>query len=218
MENLAKGNWSDPERVRSFASTYERRYGAMFWDVLSKILPKQAFRTVADFGCGPGVWLADAIPRLDATVAYGLDASQAMLDYAEEILSALVGPVKYYLKLVDFDKHQIPLSESSLDMGFSGYMFHEVADANEFAGMVLKSLRSRGVYVVFDFISGNLEEFIRQMGRLGTSEENARKRYPHMCKHSLTDIENILMKAGFSSVKSKSILDTRAIVVAVKSK
>jgi endonuclease III len=56
------------------------------------------------------------------------------------------------------------------------------------------------------------------MAALGTSEENARKRYPHMCKHSLTDIENILKKAGFSSVKSKSILDTRAIVVAVKSK
>jgi SAM-dependent methyltransferase len=218
MENLAKGNWSDPERVRGFASTYDRRYGTVFWDVLREIQPRQTYRAVADFGCGPGLWLADAILRLDVTVAYGLDASQAMLDYAEEILGALVGPVKYSLKLVDFDRHQMPLPESSLDMGFSGYMFHEVADPNEFARMVLKCIRVGGVYVVFDFISGNPEEFIRQMAALGTSEENARKRYPHMCKHSLTDIENILKKAGFSSVKSKSILDTRAIVVAVKSK
>ena len=217
MENLAKGDWSDPKQVQEFATTYHKRYGPLFWKSLTDILPERSFRNIADFGCGPGIWLADAITRFDAPVAYGLDASQAMLDYANEILRKIAGGVKYTLHLVDFDQGTIPLPISSVDLGFSGFMLHEVADARKFTVMVLRHINTDGVFVVYDFISGNPEEFIRQMAKLGISEERARMRYPHMCKHSLSDIEAIMKNAGFSSVSSKKILDTRAVVVAVKS-
>ncbi|MFW9933724.1 MAG: hypothetical protein ACFFDR_13870, partial [Candidatus Thorarchaeota archaeon] len=63
MENLAKSNWTDPERVQEFAKTYESRYGDEFWQILCQLLPLLSAPSIGDFGCGPGLWLADAATR-----------------------------------------------------------------------------------------------------------------------------------------------------------
>lgn len=216
MENLAKGNWTDPERVQEFAKTYSRRYGEEFWTALAGLLPEVYHPRLGDFGCGPGIWLADAVIRLHLSKAYGFDASQAMLDYAEEVLATLVAGVPYELHQVDFDKDQIPIATDALDLAFGGYMLHEVADADMFLASLSEHIRKDGACIIFDYVSGDAKEFVRQMVERGMSEHRARQRYPHMCKHSVEDIKGKMRNSGFSSIRFVKIRLTRAIIVGIK--
>ncbi len=217
MENLAKSNWSNPERVQEFAKTYTERYGNEFWQILSSLLPTLQHPTIGDFGCGPGLWLADAVSRFTASKAYGFDASAAMLDYAEEVLEKVVHEVPHELHQVDFDTDKIPLTDDILDLAFGGYMLHEVADASDFLHSLSMHIRIGGICIIFDFVSGNEEEFVHQMLARGMTEERARTRYPHMCKHSVEDIEEKMRNSGFSSIRSEKLRETRAIIVGIKS-
>jgi len=70
--------------------------------------------------------------------------------------------------------------------------------------------------VVFDFVSGNEEVFVRVMGAYGMDEAKARKRYPHMCKHSVDDIVEFMIKGGLKPIGSKKIRETAALVVGLK--
>ena len=82
--------------------------------------------------------------------------------------------------------------------------------------MVHRHTKLQGVFVVYDFISGNEEQFVTTMVQHGMSEEHARKRYPHMCKHSASEIEEILQKSGFQDCREVSINEIRAVVVGLK--
>ncbi len=216
MENLAKGNWEDPERVKHFAKTYSLRYGEIFWESVSKIVNQKQWSVIADFGCGPGVWLRDAGKRFNATHLHAFDASEEMLDYAKEILNTSKESTDFHTHHVDFDTDSIPIEPNTLDLAFAGYMFHEVAHPRNFAKQVFDCVNTNGIFIVFDFVSGNPEEFVTSMTQTGMDEERARKRYPHMCKHSVDDIAEILESAGFASINSDTIDGTRAIVVGVK--
>ena len=96
MENLAKGDWTDPERVKHFPKTYQVRYGDMFWNTFNKLIENKTRDVIADFGCGPGLWLLDAATRFNSTRLHGLE-------------------------LIDLDKDRIAITHNTLDLAFSGY-------------------------------------------------------------------------------------------------
>lgn len=48
------------------------------------------------------------------------------------------------------------------------------------------------------------------------SEEHARKRYPHMCKHSASEIVEILQESGFHDCCGMSIDEIHVVVVGLK--
>ena len=81
---------------------------------------------------------------------------------------------------------------------------------------VYRLIKSTGVYMVYDFISGNVEMFVKTMVEHGMSEERARKRYPHMCRHSVDEIKEILETSGFSDSRTQVIDEIRAVVVGLK--
>ncbi|MDF1538213.1 MAG: class I SAM-dependent methyltransferase [Candidatus Thorarchaeota archaeon] len=216
MENPAKGNWKDPERVKHLAETYSLRYGEIFWNSVSKLVNQTDRSVIADFGCGSGVWLHDAGKRFNATFLYAFDASEEMLEYAKEILDASIESREFETHCVDFDTDSVPLKHNTLDLAFTGYMFHEIANPQNFAKQVFDCMKRNGVFIVFDFVSGNPEEFITSMVRTGMDEERARKRYPHMCKHADDDIVKILESAGFISISWEAIDGFRVIAVGVK--
>jgi len=215
MENLGKGDWSDPERVKHFIHTYQQRYGDIFWDAVIELVGSGSRDVIADFGCGPGIWLTDAASRFKASKIFGLDENETMLEEAKEILKKGLSPENVRLDLVNLDTEPINIAPNSLDLAFSGYLLHELANPNDFISQLLARLKEQGVCIVFDFVSTDVELFVKTMKQVGWDEERARKRYPHMCKHSLDDIEKILESAGFTGISSK-LLDVRAIVVGIK--
>ncbi len=215
MDNLAKGDWTNPERVKRFTKTYHTRYGELFWNTFSKLIENKTRDVIADFGCGPGLWLADAATRFNATRLHGLDESEEMLNQAEEIINKTISTANIQLDLINLDKERIAIKEDSLDMAFSGYVLHELANPNDVSAQVYSILKRNGICVVFDFVATNVDLFVKVMSQAGMSEDRAKSRYPHMCKHSITDIEAILKSAGFEDISSE-LLDVRAIVVGLK--
>ncbi|TXT57795.1 MAG: Ubiquinone/menaquinone biosynthesis C-methyltransferase UbiE [Candidatus Thorarchaeota archaeon] len=216
MADLAKADWSDSDRVKSIADSYHRRYGDHFWKELVQLVESVSIHTLGDFGCGPGLFLRDAVKEFNASKIIGIDASKEMLSYAREISLANLSKVKVELIEQDFDKSRINLPTQSVDLGFSGYVLHEVADPYDFVQQIYRTINFKGGYVVYDFVSGNPDEFVKIMSEGHMDPEKARKRYPHMCKHSISDIEDILIREGFSGTKSVQLDPIRAIVLGIK--
>ena len=213
--NPGKADWADDERVQRMAKSYNVRYDDEFWKAFETLTNDESRSAVADFGCGPGLWLADAATRFNSTRLHGLDESEEMLHQAEEIISKTIPTENIQLDLINLDKERIAIKEDSLDLAFSGYVLHELANPNDFSSQVYSILKRNGTYVVFDFVATNIDLFVKVMAQAGMSEDRAKSRYPHMCKHSITDIEAVLKSAGFENISSE-LLDVRAIVVGLK--
>lgn len=215
MDNLAKGDWTDPDRVKFTNKTYQSRYGDMFWTTFNKLIENKTRNVIADFGCGTGLWLFDAATRFNSTRLHGLDESEEMLRQAEEIIGKSIPTENIQLDLINLDKERIAIKQDTLDLAFSGYVLHELANPNDFSSQVYSCLKRNGICVIFDFVATSEELFIEIVSHVGMSEDHAKTRYPHMCKHSIADIEAILKSAGFENISSE-LLDVRAIVVGLK--
>jgi ubiquinone/menaquinone biosynthesis C-methylase UbiE len=216
MSHLGRADWEDPKRIQGLIASYSQRYGKKFWNAFHKLTGSEERNTIADFGCGPGLFLVDAIQYYKARNAYGFDKSENMLIYASHFLQEVLNPNDFVLKHVDFDKGEIPLYQDSIDLGFSGYLLHELKNPRKFVAEIQRLIQNNGLYVIYDFISGNPEAFENIMFKQGMAREKARKRYPHMCKHSLSDLHDILRKSGFSSLDSIQLDEIRAIVKGIK--
>lgn len=216
MANHSKADWTDEERVQRMAKTYSARYDEKFWNAMGALVGSRTCEVVADFGCGPGLLLVDIANRYKAILAIGLDESNEMLAQAEIFLKERANLDSFELVQVNFDTDEIPLDSEIIDFGFSGFMLHEVANPTHFVSQVYQHITLNGFYVVYDFVSGNEEAFVKIVSQHGMSEENARKRYPHMCKHSANDIVEILSTGGFKDCRMIVMDEMRAIVVGLK--
>lgn len=217
MHNLAKDDWSSQDRVERMVKRYPISYHEVFWTTLERLVGSQPRDTVADFGCGPGLLLVDLVKKFHAKNVYGLDESENMLKQAASFLSEILPDEQYTLKQINFDDSKIDLDQNILDFGFAGHMFHEVVDPVSLSTQVFKALRPSGKFVVLDYVSGNLEGFVKSMVASGMDEEHVRARYPHMCKNSVDDLIGFLSKAGFSDITFEKIdEESRAIVVGIK--
>ncbi|MFW9767280.1 MAG: class I SAM-dependent methyltransferase [Candidatus Thorarchaeota archaeon] len=216
MANPGKEDWTDEDRVQRMIKSYSRRYDEKFWKALDALLGSGSREFVADFGCGPGLLLADIANRYNAIMAIGLDESREMLTQAERFLSERTELESFELVEVNFDTDEIPVELEVIDLGFSGMMLHEVASPIAFSSKVFKHIRPWGIFIVYDFISGNEDAFVRSMVEHGMSEERARKQYPHMCKHSANDIVEILQTCGFGDCGMITLDEIRAVVVGHK--
>jgi ubiquinone/menaquinone biosynthesis C-methylase UbiE len=216
MTHHGKDDWTDEERVQRMVKSYNARYDDEFWKSLGALVGAGRREVVVDFGCGPGLLLVDIANRYHAIIAIGLDESKEMLTQAEVFLKERTNLDSFELIQVNFDVDEIPVETEIIDFGFSGFMLHEVASPNAFVSQVYNHIRLHGFFVVYDFISGNEEAFVKTMSEHGMSEEHARKRYPHMCKHSANDIVEILQTSGFQDCRMITMDEIRAIVVGLK--
>jgi ubiquinone/menaquinone biosynthesis C-methylase UbiE len=216
VNKYAKADWTDNDRVQRMAKTYSIRYDEKFWKAIESFTEMKPRFVVADFGCGPGLLLADLVNRFKAHTAIALDESAQMLAMAEAKLNELTNLEKIEIQQVNFDEEQVQVKANGIDFAFSGFMLHEVANPNAFVSSVFRLVATNGLYVVYDFVSGNEERFVKAMSQQGMSEERARKRYPHMCKHSADDIVGILKTSGFSECRAVTIDEARAVVVGLK--
>jgi ubiquinone/menaquinone biosynthesis C-methylase UbiE len=216
MVHSGRADWEDPERIQSLIDSYSQRYGDKFWKPFLALTGSKQRRTIADFGCGPGLFLVDAVKHYKASKVFGFDMSTNMLIYARHFLQNVLNSDAFVLEEVNFDTNEIPLRDNSIDLGFSGYLLHEVRNPQKFVTRIQQLIQTNGIYVVFDFISDNPEAFEDIMVKQGKSRVKARKRYHSMCKHSLPDILKIYRSAGFSKIKYKQIDETRIIVKGIK--
>ncbi|MEM2143035.1 MAG: class I SAM-dependent methyltransferase [Candidatus Thorarchaeota archaeon] len=216
MSNLSKADWSDPEKVKALAESYEQRYGRKFWSAFYALLGYKLFPHVVDLGCGPGLFLSDAVKRLGATQVCGLDSSEEMLGYARNILGGQLPPNRIGIRRVNFDTDSLDLAGGTADLVFCGYLLHELQDPKSFIRSAADALKTGGILLAFDFVSGDPDGFVSAMVERGMSEDEARRRYPHMCKHSLDDLVALFNEAQLRDVSSQMVDSYRAMVKGVR--
>ena len=214
--HLGKADWTDNERVQRMARTYSMRYDEKFWNAFRTLTGIEPRLVVADFGCGPGLLLVDVAKRLKAHTAIAIDESEQMLSLAETNLREKTNLDSIIIQQVNLDTGKVQVASISIDLAFSGFMLHEVANPRDFVSDVFRLIKLGGIYVVYDYVSGNEERFVQKMIEQGMSEDGARKRYPHMCKHSADDIVSILESSGFVDCHALILDDIRAVVVGLK--
>ncbi len=217
METLGKADWADPEKVRGLVESYNRRYGEEFWNAFDSVIGKTTIHSIVEFGCGPGLFLVDSVRHLNAKYAVGIDESSEMLVHARAVLKSVLADNEFELLLLNLDRDEIPATHvGRFNLAFSGYLLHEVSQPIDLLRLSRRLLTRNGISVVFDFVAGDLNAFVRLMAERGMSEEHARARYPHMCRHSVADIESLMRSAGLSLVRHVMVGPTRAIIVGVK--
>ncbi|MFW9975619.1 MAG: class I SAM-dependent methyltransferase [Candidatus Thorarchaeota archaeon] len=211
-----KSDWTNQEHVQRMAKSYHVRYDDKFWNTFASLSSSDTRYVIADFGCGPGLLLSDLANKFNAHTAIALDESEPMLTLAEKNLRNRTKLESIQIQQVNFDTDEIRIALDSIDLAFSGFMLHEVTSPRDFVARVYKLVKSNGVYIVYDFVSGNEEQFVKAMIDFNMSEEEARKRYPHMCKHSAEHIVEILEASGFSNCRLLRVDDIRAVAVGLK--
>ncbi len=215
LSDLRKADWSDPERVTGLVQSYKSRYDEYFWSTFRKASGPDRRYTIAEFGCGPGLFLNDAVDIFNPEFVYGFDASSVMLDQAKEFLSKKMPSSKVRLQCIDFDRQDIPIDDTIVDLSFSGFFLHEVAHPESHIRDAFTILSSGGKYVIYDFVSGNKNAFVQAMVQRGMSEDRAETRYPHMCRHSIDDIVELFEDSDYNA-QSFRVDEFRAIVVGAK--
>ncbi len=196
--------------------SYNERYDEFFWSTLRDAIGPDSRKTIAEFGCGPGLFLSDAIDFFNSELAYGFDSSSKMLEYARGILQEKLPDDGLTLECIDFDRKDIPIDEPIVDLAFSGFFLHEVDHPESHLRDALTALSPGGLYAVYDFVSGNRDAFISIMTQKGMDSDRAEARYPHMCRHSIEDIGEIFEDADYDSVRAFRIDEIRAIVIGAK--
>ncbi|MBD3159940.1 MAG: methyltransferase domain-containing protein [Candidatus Lokiarchaeota archaeon] len=218
MTNPAKADWEDDNEIKELVELYSDRYGQAFWEPFLELVGDSPRRTIADFGCGPGLFLADAAKKFQAEEIYGLDESSRMLQTATLVLTGEVDVEKISLRQLDFDFQKIEIQSRSIELAFSGYLLHELMNPLNLLEQIVKVLDENGLYAVYDFISGDEQAFVNRMTNLGWSEKRAHEKYPSMCKHSLEDLKHLLQDAGFTILGSKTINNVLGIIIGEREK
>ncbi|RLI62239.1 MAG: hypothetical protein DRO93_01930 [Candidatus Thorarchaeota archaeon] len=216
MEDLGRADWQDPKRVACMIESYRHRYGAAFWTALRDMIGASPRMCVVDLGCGPGLFLVDAARLLGANTLYGIDASREMLDQAQEFLETLSPDVSFRLICHDLDQGDPPLGTENADLVFSGFLLHELERPERVLLFARCLLKPGGVCAAMDYVSGDEAAFVDAMTHSGMAEEQARKRYPHMCKRSVDDIMHLFEEAGLRRISARRLGNYRAVVIGVK--
>ncbi|MHA1772303.1 MAG: class I SAM-dependent methyltransferase [Candidatus Thorarchaeota archaeon] len=215
-DDLRRADWSDKVLVSKLAASYHRRYGETFWKLFEELVGRARRGRVIEFGCGPGLFLVDCVRRLGTTVAYGIDASEEMIGRAREFLKSLSSSVAFELISIDLNEAQPDIPSGNTDLVFMGFLLHELDNPQQILALAFNSLRANGVCVVFDYVSGNRDAFVKGMIASGMSETDAQRRYAHMCRYSIDDIIRMLKDTGIEHIRHKRPDAFRVLMSSVK--
>ncbi len=136
-------------------------------------------QTVLDLGSGPGFWtlpLAEIVGQ-DGTV-WALDVSQEMLDY----LTQRKPPSQ--VRLLRAELPQIELPDSSLDLIWAAFVFHEVDPPEKLASEMRRLVNEHGMVAVLEWRPD-------AVGESGPPQ-------PH--RLSIEQVTQHLLEAGFKTV------------------
>ncbi|MEX2016344.1 MAG: class I SAM-dependent methyltransferase [Candidatus Hydrogenedentales bacterium] len=123
-----------PERARAYAAADFAEVNAAFVDAVVSHAAATPVRRLLDLGCGPGDITAALAQRMVTEVAVGIDASPAMLGFAQSI-----NPTKsrrcFFIRA---DALRLPFPPASFAAVVSNSILHHVRDAAAFWREVLR--------------------------------------------------------------------------------
>jgi len=182
----------------AFSKGFARRL-----EIMSKLVDFKS-KLILDLGCGEGVWLPQFAKFTQPENVFGCDIDQESVDLAKKLLAPI--PAK---NLVVSPTEHLPYADGFFDIVFANEVMEHVTDDLETAREVYRIIKSGGQFVIFSPNRGWPFEthgmFIGKKYYWGNifllpwlPKFISKKFAPHVRNYSNSDIEKILLSAGFS--------------------
>jgi len=126
------------EQSQAFASKRQARKSII--DCLVKAIENHNAKTILDFGCGTGNYIAEICSRVNNIRLIGVDPSESMLKFAREKNSDSA--------ILKGDHRCIPLENNTVDMIFVLNVIHHVNDIEKMFTEFYRILKQAGsIYI-----------------------------------------------------------------------
>ena len=195
---------TDDEFLQRMINTTAGRFTDSFWALFdAEVWPRlPEAPAVADFGCGPGLFLQAVSRRIPAASLTGLDVTPAMIEHARGLDYAGAPPT---LEVADLTAERIPLADASVHLGAMTAVLHILDDPFAFLAEVRRALAPGGVFLLYDWARAPLREYLAErvskeapdlvLGRL-----SAMRLFPSHNKYTVEDWRWLLGECGLSVV------------------
>ena len=152
-------------------------------DALGSLLPSNL--TIADLGCGTGLFAAHLAPYVKAVI--GVDQSQSMLDAAAKRTAEFSNVELRLGELLS-----LPLNDGQVDAVVLSIVLTYTADVRGVLGEAHRVVKDGGKVVIIDLMHHDREDFRRQMDQ-------------HWPGFEPVDMEHMLRHNGFQDVRCRPL-------------
>ena len=213
------GGASDQEFVERMVERYPRRFNDEYWTVfranVGRHLPAEP--TIADLGCGPGLFLRDLSERHPGSRLYGFDVTPAMIEHAKGLRYRGAPPT---LAVQDVEKEPLPLDTGNADLVAMTGLLHVLDDPFAALAEARRVLRPGGLFLLDDWVRMPLAQYVQIRPRhRDESPDRQRARwlrlFPFHNKYTADDWKWLLAEGGFSVVSTVQLRRQSQIFVAV---
>lgn len=192
--------------VNSHAERHDEAFRVFFDTHVAPHLPARP--TIADLGCGPGLFLRDLSRRFPGAALYGYDLTPAMIAYAQEDVT-YAGP-KPTLAVHDLTAQPVPLADGSVHLINMTAILHLLDEPLPVLGEIRRLLAPDGIFFLNDWVRAPLTEYLdaRVEGE-GEERQVSLRRwfrlFPVHNKYATEDWLWLLTQAGFAIRQTASL-------------
>ena len=201
---------SDEELVERMVNSHAERHDDAFQGFFdTHVAPHLPARpTIADLGCGPGLFLRDLSRRFPGAALYGYDLTPAMITYAQEEVR-YAGP-KPTLAVHDLTAQPVPLADGSAHLINMTAILHLLDEPLPILKEIGRLLAPEGIFFLNDWVRAPLTEYLdsRVEGE-GEERQTSLRRwfrlFPVHNKYTTEDWQWLLAEAGFAVRQTASL-------------
>ena len=203
--SLAGSPTADEHLCKLMVDTHGVRFDGRVWDAFDdEIASRMAgATTVADLGCGPGLFLFDVSQRMPGARLVGVDRSATMLEFARSMTFS-DNAVPQQLVCHDLS-HGIPEVVAAADVIAMNFFLHQIEQPVNFLKDVRSRLSARGVIWLYDWARKPLSEYL-EFWKVDESlpspgdEGSIYRLFPVHNKFTLEDWHFVFAQAGLAIV------------------
>jgi SAM-dependent methyltransferase len=191
------GGITDQQLLERMVERYANRFDAAYWEFfevsVGRYLPPRP--TIADLGCGPGLYLRDLAERRREAALHGFDITPAMIAYASGLRYPGARPT---LVLHDITRDPLPLATGTVDLVCMTALLHLFDDPYPVLAETRRVLRPGGLFLLDDWIRTSLPQYLGARSR--GNETRGLKLFAVHNRYTVDDWKWLLSDAGFSLV------------------
>ena len=127
---------------------------------MGRLLPDEP--TIADLGCGPGLFLRDLSERHSGSHLYGFDLPPAMIEHAQRLRLRETPPI---FSVHNVEQRLLPLDADSVDLVSMVRVMQFLDDPFAALAEVRQVLRPRGLFLLDDWVRMPLAQYVQTRPR-----------------------------------------------------
>lgn len=195
---------SQSQLLKLMVDTHGARFDGRIWDAFDEqiIAEVGSAPSIADLGCGPGLFLFDIDQRLPGSKLHGIDSSEVMLEVAGSLSWSTFSPELRRAELSE----KLPFRDAEMDLIAMNFFLHQFDYPLPLMSEVARSLKPNGFLWIYDWARKPLEEYLDfwnvnpELPDFPVDRSTAFKLFASHNRYSRDDWRYMLSQAGFKVV------------------